>query len=78
MRRWLERLFWGPENPSEYEVTFISRGAPGDVESVRGDEVVSVKSDRMILSDGRVIPHHRVIEIRLRGTPVWRSPRWSE
>ena len=74
VREVLEMMLWKPEeDPSDYEIIFVSRGAPGDLEIVKGDQV-RLWRDRLILSDGREIPLHRVVEVRRRGTPLYSRP----
>ncbi len=76
VREILEMMTWKPgEDPSEYVITFISRGAPGDLEVIRGNEA-EFRGDRIILSDGRVIPLHRIVEIRRKGVPLYRKTDW--
>ncbi len=59
----LESMLWDPRtSPGEFVIVFVSRGAPNDLEEVKGDEV-SVRGDRIILGDGREIPHHRIVAI---------------
>ncbi len=71
----LEMMLWKPgEDPSSYEIIFVSRGAPGDLESVRGDQV-RLWRDRLVLGDGREIPLHRVVEVRRGGVPLYRRGR---
>jgi len=63
VRELLEAMLWDPRNePREYKILFVSRGAPNDLEEVRGDEI-RVVGDRIMLSDGREIPHHRIVAI---------------
>ncbi|MEM0017596.1 MAG: RNA repair domain-containing protein [Candidatus Korarchaeum sp.] len=59
----LESMVWDIRNRrDDYRIVFRDRGKSGDVSEVRGSEV-TVKTDRMLLEDGREIPHHRVLEI---------------
>ncbi len=63
VRSILESMLWDPRNdPKNYKIVFISRGNPNDLEEVTGDEI-KVMSDRILLKDGRTIPHHRIIAI---------------
>ena len=82
VREILEAMIWNPEeDPKDYTIVFISRGAEGDLEQVSGSEI-HVRSDRIVLKDGRVIPHHRIVAITKRselGTILlWRDKRWYE
>lgn len=63
VRAILESMKWDPRvNPEEFKIVFIDRGSPGDLDIVKGSEV-EVKSDRIVLKDGREIPHHRIVSI---------------
>jgi uncharacterized protein (UPF0248 family) len=56
-------MIWDDRNRREdYRIIFRDRGMPNDVSEVRGDEI-EVRSDRIVLRDGREIPHHRIIAI---------------
>ncbi len=56
-------MIWDTRNRREdYRIVFRDRGMPNDINEVRGDEI-EVRSDRIILRDGREIPHHRIIAI---------------
>lgn len=63
VRAILESMIWDARNRREdYRIIFRNRGMPNDVSEVRGDEI-EVRSDRIVLRDGREIPHHRIIAI---------------
>ncbi len=63
IRNILESMLWDPRNsPRDYRIVFISRGAPNDLEETIGDDI-KVLNDRIILRDGRIIPHHRIVAI---------------
>ncbi len=63
VRSILESMVWDTRvKPEEFRIVFVSRGSSNDLEEVRGDEV-EVRSDRVILKDGREIPHHRIVAI---------------
>jgi len=63
VRSVLESMIWDTRNRKEdYRIVFRDRGMPNDINEVRGDEI-EVRSDRIILKDGREIPHHRIIAI---------------
>lgn len=63
VREILESMVWDTRNRREdYRIVFRDRGKLDDISEVRGSEVM-VKTDRIVLGDGREIPHHRVLEI---------------
>jgi hypothetical protein len=71
----LDELKWHPEKSlRESEIVYIHRGAPGDVLTVKGDEIIRLeKSFFVILRSGRetCIPYHRIKEIRVKGEKIW-------
>jgi len=68
LRNLLNRLLWDKRlDPGEYEVVFRSRGAEGDVESVRGTQIVGVfqRGFEVEREGVRVyVPFHRVIMVK--------------
>jgi uncharacterized protein (UPF0248 family) len=71
----LESMIWDIKNKREdYRIIFRDRGMPNDISEVRGDEI-EVRSDRIVLRDGREIPHHRIIAIWRRDELLYISPR---
>jgi len=78
IREILSAMLWKPgERPEDYEILYISRGTETGLDSVRGSELLEVRSDRMVLPDGTVIPLHRVVEVRVRGESIWERDRSS-
>lgn len=72
IREILSAMLWKPgERPEDYEIVYISRGTETGLDSVRGSELLEVRSDRMVLPNGTVIPLHRVVQVRVRGRVVW-------
>ncbi|MEM2094372.1 MAG: RNA repair domain-containing protein [Candidatus Bathyarchaeia archaeon] len=79
MRDVLNRIIWDPkERASEYEVTFIHRGLPGNVRTIRASDIKEVHGSWFLLKtleqEPTVIPLHRVLEVRQTssGICVWR------
>ena len=71
----LLRYRWTPSlDPADLEIIFVSRGHPGDVEVVRGDEIDDIRRDSFVVG-GKVIPYHRVVEIRDGERVVFRRQR---
>lgn len=74
----MSKVLWKPgEGLENYEFVVITRGLPGDREVIRGSDV-SVRKGYLLVSSGeKIIPFHRILEVRdLRtGKVVWRSRR---
>lgn len=51
-------------------ITYVHRGAPGDVLEVTGRDVRDVARGWLVL-EGAQIPWHRVLRIELDGDLVW-------
>ncbi len=67
----LSMIYWKPgEDPKSFSIVFISRGAENCLEIVKASEVM-FSGDRLNLGD-RVIPLHRIVEIRRNGQVIWR------
>jgi len=74
------KIFWDKrENPSDYSVTFIHRGAPGDIKGISASLIERVGASWFTYSSGEgeptVIPFHRIVEIKnVKSKEVlWRS-----
>lgn len=81
LRDFFNKIKWDSrENPGDYVVIFLSRGAPGDREEVSLDRLIKVYHRGFeVLSDRGVkyIPFHRVIRIVnvKEGKIIFSSPR---
>ena len=64
-REILNELMWHPGGGLERaEVTYVHRGAPGDVRTISGREIVELGRSFFSTEDSS-IPYHRIILIRL-------------
>jgi len=73
------RMLWDPrERREDYEVIFVSRGRPGDIESATGKNIKVLKGALEVRTgwETKYIPFHRIVAIIRRGEPIWISPRW--
>ena len=70
----LNRLRWSEgEDLGEAVITYVHRGAPGDVMTVSGSEIRSL--DRYFFeTDEASIPYHRILRIEYRGDVVFEKP----
>lgn len=58
------------------EVVFIHRGAKDNRKTISGKRITEVKKSHFYYSDDNretYIPNHRVLEIKLEGTVIWRK-----
>lgn len=73
-REVLNDLKWHEHALAEAEITFVHRGAPGDVKHVSGADVVDLGRSFFGLRERHgvsSIPYHRVVRIERRGALVW-------
>jgi len=71
-REVLNRLRWMHGSLSGVLVTYVHRGAPGDVLIIRGEDIVELGRSFFSTRNGQ-IPYHRITEIEEEGEVVYRS-----
>jgi len=72
-REVLNQLKWGPRGGLErVEVTYLHRGAPGDLMTILGSEIVELERSFFVTSDSK-IPYHRIRCIVLDGNVLYDS-----
>ncbi|MCD6563621.1 MAG: DUF504 domain-containing protein [Thermoproteales archaeon] len=83
IRDFLNKLIWDKrEVPDDYEICYLSRGAPGDIEKVSASKILKVYSRGFEYKDDRgiikYIPFHRIIFIKniKNNCYIFRSPRY--
>lgn len=81
-REVLNGLKWRDGALDEAILTFVHRGAPGDVKVVEGRDVTKVGRSFFALRERRgrttSIPYHRVVRIERDGALVWERRRDRE
>jgi uncharacterized protein (UPF0248 family) len=80
LRDTLNKILWDRRlDPAEYEVTFIHRGAPSDLRTIRFDSITSIGSSWFLYRDGDevLIPFHRVLRVTKTrtGEVIWGKRR---
>ncbi|MBI0583656.1 MAG: DUF504 domain-containing protein [Methanomassiliicoccus sp.] len=72
-REVLNRLRWKEgEGLEDVVVTYLHRGAPGDVATVRGQDIVELERSFFVTADSK-IPYHRIRVIERRGEVLYRD-----
>lgn len=76
MRDVLNRVLWDRrQNPAEYEVTFVHRGAPSDMRTIKFEAIKTVGPSWFVYRDEEevLIPYHRVLTVRnaRTGRVIW-------
>ncbi len=68
IRDFLNKLKWDKrEDPGNYMIYYISRGAPGDIEKISADKIVNIYSRGFEFKEDnniKYIPYHRIIIIK--------------
>jgi len=71
-KRVLDMLLWHPEKKiKNCNITFIHRGAPGNLKRIEGSGIKSLEGGFMILEDETKIPCHRIIRIECENQVLW-------
>ncbi|MBI4393803.1 MAG: DUF504 domain-containing protein [Euryarchaeota archaeon] len=60
----LLRAKHSPEGFENLTITYVDRGAVGDVKTVQGRDVVDIERGLLELKTGARIPMHRIVKIR--------------
>ena len=77
LRDFLNKIIWDTrEDPEDYELLFIHRGAPGDVKRISMSSIVKVARSWFVyldLGSEQFIPLHRVLKVinRRTGDTLW-------
>jgi uncharacterized protein (UPF0248 family) len=73
-REVLNRLKWTEgESLEETVIWYIHRGAPGDLASVSGSEILSL-GPGFFQKEDAYIPYHRIVRIEYRGRTIFEKP----
>lgn len=76
-RRMINELKWHPgKSLSGVTITYVHRGAPNDLMSVRAEEIVSLEKSFFIIKRNNnevAIPYHRIVELRGKNGIIWRK-----
>lgn len=70
-REILNKLKWGGYDFTRVSFIFLDRFA--GFKEVFGSEIETIGHKFVYLKDGKVIPQHRIVEIRYKGEVVWRK-----
>ena len=73
-RHIIKMILWHPEMEiNEIRITYIHRGAPGDLKKINGNSLRRVERGFLILSDGTQIPYHRIVKIEINNKILWKK-----
>jgi uncharacterized protein (UPF0248 family) len=67
----LNELKWRDDRDFlKVEVTYIHRGAPGDVMAITGEQILDLGSS-FFETDSATIPYHRIVQISYKSKVIW-------
>lgn len=69
-REVLNQLRWTELGLADAAITYVHRGAPGDVMSVKGSDIVDLERSFFVTADSK-IPYHRIRRIEHRGKVLY-------
>jgi uncharacterized protein (UPF0248 family) len=73
-RHIINMILWHPEMEiNEIKITYIHRGAPGDLKKINGNSLKRVERGFLILSDETQIPYHRIVKIEIDNKILWKK-----
>ena len=58
---------------TEIKITYIHRGAPGNLKTIKGDSIERLARGFLILKEGTQIPFHRVVKITNNNKILWKK-----
>ena len=60
----LNMVLWHPKMKiDQVKISYIHRGAPGNLKTIKGSFIDRLENGFLILNDGAQIPFHRIIKI---------------
>lgn len=69
-REVLNRIKWKEEGLDDAVVTYLHRGAPGDIVTIKGSDIVELERSFFVTADSK-IPYHRIRRIEWRGETLY-------
>lgn len=65
LRQILSRILRTAQNPADFELAYVHRGAPDDRLTIRASEISFVGKGSFVLADGETqIPFHRILYVK--------------
>ncbi len=71
-RQVLNKLRWGDSGLHDVVITYIHRGAPDDLASVKGENISELGRSFFTVGGGP-IPYHRIVKIEKEGEVVFQA-----
>jgi uncharacterized protein (UPF0248 family) len=71
LRELLNKMKWHAKYQFDnVQIWYVSRGCPGDTDSVRGADIIDLKPT-VFQTEEKTIPYHRILRIEYAGTTVF-------
>ena len=68
----INMLLWHPRmHINETSISYIHRGAPGNIKIINGNSIERVDRGFLVLKEGTQIPCHRIIKIEYKNKLLW-------
>jgi len=68
----LNMILWHPEMEIDHaKVSYIHRGAPGNIKTIQGFIIDKIENGFLLLNDETQIPFHRIIKIKYEDKLIW-------
>lgn len=58
---------------NETTITYIHRGAPGNLKKINGSSIEMVERGFLIINEGTNIPYHRIVKIEIGNKTLWKK-----
>jgi len=70
----MDMLYWHPNKEmSLTRISYIHRGAPGNIKTISGSKVANLEKGFLVLEDDTHIPFHRIIRIEYNQRVIWKK-----
>ncbi|ADP78012.1 Protein of unknown function DUF504 [Methanothermus fervidus DSM 2088] len=67
----INMLKWHPKyDLSNCKITYIHRGSPGNLKTIKGSEIKNIDRGFIILKNDVAIPYHRIVKVQCKNF-VW-------
>jgi uncharacterized protein len=68
----IDMILWHPKMEiKKCKITYVHRGAPGNLKTIAGEQISKLERGFLILNDNTQIPCHRLVKIECNGKIIW-------
>ena len=68
----LDMILWHPDMDIKLsKITYIHRGAKGNLKTIQGSQIVRLARGFLILDEETQIPYHRITKIKYKDKTIW-------